>query len=55
MNGGVLYGLNEQIDLNAQVGFRYNSGLSQIDGLVGTDLEDINDKSARWTMPISVG
>ena len=55
VNGGVLYALNEQIDLNAQVGFRYNSGLSQIDGLVGTDLEDINDKSARWTMPISVG
>ena len=55
VNGGVLYGLNEQIDVNAQVGFRYNSGLSQIDGLVGTDLEDINDKSARWTMPISVG
>jgi len=55
VNGGVLYGLNEQIDLNAQVGFRYNSGLSQIDGLVGTGLEDINDKSARWTMPISVG
>jgi Outer membrane protein beta-barrel domain len=55
VNGGVLYGLNEQIDLNAQVGFRFNSGLSQIDGLAGTDLEDINDKSARWTMPISVG
>ena len=36
-------------------GFRYNSGLSQIDGLVGTGLEDINDKSARWTMPISIG
>jgi hypothetical protein len=50
VNGGVLYGLNEQIDLNAQVGFRFNSGLSQIDGLAGTDLEDINDK-----MPISVG
>lgn len=55
VSGGVLYGLNEQIDVNAQVGFRYNSGLSQIDGLVGTGLEDINDKSARWTMPISIG
>ena len=55
VNGGVLYGLNDQIDVNGQVGFRYNSGLSQIDGLVGTGLEDINDKSARWTMPISIG
>lgn len=55
VNGGVLYGLNDQIDVNAQVGFRYNSGLSAIDGLAGTGLEDINDKSARWTMPISIG
>ena len=54
-NGGVLYALNPQLDLNAQVGFRYNSGLSQIDQLVGTGLENINDKSARWTMPISIG
>jgi hypothetical protein len=55
VNGGVLYALNPQLDVNAQVGFRYNSGLSQIDSLAGTGLEDINDKSARWTMPISVG
>jgi hypothetical protein len=54
-NGGVLYALNPQLDLNAQVGFRYNSGLSQIDQLVGTGLENINDKSSRWTMPISIG
>jgi hypothetical protein len=54
-NGGALYGLTDRLDVNMQVGFRFNSGLSQIDSLAGTDLEGINDKSARWTMPIAVG
>ncbi len=54
-NGGVLYALTEQLDLNGQVGFRYNSGLSKIDAFQGTGLEGINDKSSRWTMPISIG
>lgn len=54
-NGGVLFALNDRIDVNGQVGLRYNSGLSQIDSLEATGLEDINDKSARWTLPISIG
>ena len=54
-NGGVLYALTEQLDLNGQVGLRYNSGLSKIDAFQGTGLEGINDKSSRWTMPISIG
>ena len=55
VNGGALYALNERFDLNGQIGFRYNSGLSKIDALVGTGLEDVNDKSSRWTMPITFG
>ena len=55
VNVGALYALNERFDLNGQIGFRYNSGLSKIDALVGTGLEDVNDKSSRWTMPITVG
>lgn len=54
-SGGLLYALNRSFDLNAQLGLRYNSGLSAIDGLQGTGLEDVNDKSSRWTMPVSVG
>jgi hypothetical protein len=54
-SGGVLYALTDRLDLNGQLGFRYNSGLSQIDAFRDTGLEGINDKSARWTMPISVG
>jgi hypothetical protein len=54
-SGGVLYELNEHFDLNGQLGFRFNSGLSAIDGLEGTGLESTNDKSSRWTMPLTVG
>ena len=53
--GGVLYELNERFDVNGQLGLRYVSGLSDIDGLQGTGLEDTNNKSGRWTLPISVG
>lgn len=54
-NGGVLYRLNDRFDLNGQLGFHYNSGLSKIDALQGTGLENVNDKSSRWTLPISFG
>jgi hypothetical protein len=29
--------------------------MSEVDGLQGTGLESINDKSSRWTMPFIVG
>jgi hypothetical protein len=29
--------------------------MSEVDGLEGTGLETINDKSARWTVPFVVG
>ena len=54
-NGGALYKINERFDLNGQIMFRYNSGLSKIDALVGTGLDNTNDKSSRWTMPITFG
>jgi hypothetical protein len=55
VNGGVLYVVNERFDVTGQLGFRYNSGLSAIDAFAGTGLEDVNDKSSRWTMPITFG
>jgi hypothetical protein len=55
INGGGLYAVNERFDVSAQLGFRYNSGLSAIDALKGTGLENVNDKSSRWTMPIMFG
>lgn len=55
VNGGGLYTVNERFDVTAQLGFRYNSGLSTIDALRGTGLENVNNKSSRWTMPITFG
>ena len=55
VNGGALYGLNNRYDVFAQVGLRFNSGLSTIDAFRGTGLENINGKSAHWTMPITFG
>jgi len=55
LNAGVLFRLNERLDLNAQFGLRHVSGLSDVDSLEGTDLEDINNDSGRLTVPIVVG
>ena len=55
VEGGALYALNDRVDLDASLGFRYVSGLSEVDGLQGTGLEDINDDSGRWTLPFMVG
>jgi hypothetical protein len=55
VNGGLLYALSPQFDVTAQIGLRHNSGLAEIDDLEGTGLGDINDKSARWTLPITFG
>ena len=54
-SGGALYRLNDRFDVNGQITFRYNSGLSKIDALQGTGLQNTNDKSGRWTMPITFG
>ena len=55
VNGGVLVPLADRLDLDVQVGLRYMTGLSQVDALVGTGLEAINDDSARWTIPFVIG
>jgi hypothetical protein len=57
------FGFNVGLDLAAgtkfgyfgQLGLRYTSGMTEIDDLVGTGLDNINDKSARWTLPFIVG
>ena len=45
----------QKADVNAQLGLRHVGGLSAVDQLVGTGLENINDNTARLTFPISVG
>lgn len=55
LEGGALYAINDRFDVEANLGFRYVSGLADIDGLQGTGLEEINDDSGRWTLPFMVG
>jgi hypothetical protein len=55
VNIGALFRMTEQLDLNAQVGLRHISGLSEIDQFAGTGLETINNDSGRLTFPIVVG
>ena len=52
---GAMIPVAERVDVNAQVGLRRTSGLSEVDQLVGTGLDDINNDSARLTFPIVVG
>jgi hypothetical protein len=52
---GVLFSIAEHLDLNAQVGLRHVSGLSEVDQFVGTGLEEINNDSGRLTFPVVVG
>jgi len=55
VSGGVLLPISTRSDLSLQVGLRYVTGLSQVDALVGTGLEEINNNSARWTLPFVMG
>ena len=55
VNGGALYRLSDTLDLKAQIGLRHVSGLAEVDSLQGTGLANVNDKSARWSLPIAVG
>jgi hypothetical protein len=52
---GVLFPIAERIDLNAQLGLRRVTGLSEVDQFIGTGLDDINNDTARLTFPIVVG
>ncbi len=54
-NAGVLFQAHDHVGIYGQVGLRWVSGMSEVDGLVGTGLESINDKSSRWTFPIIIG
>jgi hypothetical protein len=54
-NIGLLFEMTDRAGVFTQIGFRYVTGMSEVDGLVGTGLETINDKSGRWTIPFVVG
>jgi hypothetical protein len=48
---GLSYDLGENVSLGFETGPRFQTDLSDIDGLAGTGLESINDTGSRWSMP----
>lgn len=54
-NVGVLAQVADRFGIFGQLGLRWVSGMSEVDGLAGTGLETINDKSSRWTLPFIAG
>ena len=49
---GFAYDLNESVALGIEAGLRYQTGLSDLEGLAGTGLEPINDAGSRWSVPV---
>lgn len=54
-NLGLLWDLGANVGVFGQMGVRWVSGMSEVDGLKGTGLETINDSSSRWTLPFLAG
>ena len=54
-SGGVFIPLGKNFGIQGGVDFRWIDNLDPVDGLAGTGLESINDKSRRWSMPVTVG
>ena len=53
--GGLMVQTSAKTDVFVQLGLRWVSGMAEIDDLVGTGLDNINDKSSRWTLPFVGG
>jgi hypothetical protein len=54
-NAGLMFQQTDRLGLFVQMGLKWVSGLEEVDDLVGTGLETLNDKSSRWTVPFLVG
>jgi hypothetical protein len=55
VNIGAMFQIVPRVEAFSQIGLRYVSGMSEVDGLIGTGLESINDDSARWSLPFMAG
>jgi hypothetical protein len=49
---GFSYDVSKSVSLGIEAGLRYQTGLSDIEGLAGTGLETINDVGSRWSVPV---
>jgi hypothetical protein len=51
-SAGVLFAMSSRLSVGFEAGIRYHTDLSQIEGLAGTGLENLNDAGSRWSVPI---
>jgi hypothetical protein len=49
---GVQFRVAPAVRLGVEAGLRWTGDLSDLEGLAGTGLENVNDSSSRWTLPI---
>lgn len=49
---GFSYDVSPSVGLGIEAGLRYQTGLSDLEGLAGTGLEPINDAGSRWSVPV---
>jgi opacity protein-like surface antigen len=49
---GVRFAVAPRLRLGVEAGLRWTGDLAVTDGLAGTGLENLNDSSSRWTMPV---
>lgn len=50
---GFAYDLSPKVAIGIEAGLRYQTGLSDLEGLAGTGLESINDTGSRWSVPVT--
>jgi hypothetical protein len=50
---GVLFAVAPRVSIGVEGGMRFHPGLSDLEGLAGTGLENLNDAGRRWSVPIS--
>jgi hypothetical protein len=55
INIGALFPVSSHLDVSAQIGLRHVGGMAEVDQLVGTGLDSLNDDSSRLTFPMVVG
>lgn len=55
LNFGLTFPIHNRVDFYGQLGLRHVSGLAEIDQLVGTGLDNINNDTGRLTFPVVVG
>ena len=50
---GVLFAVSRRVSLGVETGVRDHTDLTDIDGLAGHGLDNLNDAGNRWSVPIS--